>query len=295
MPINLNVISADASFLRTLGEESFQAKVHSVFTHVINIQSANGTLYTLACCGCDNAPNTALVDVGEFPADWFVQEEICTNMPEKSALNFPCISVDFHQAMTWECVLPAWSPSEFHLETKISLLEKVLEQQRDLIFKPQNSQGKAEQFLLGALTLLYQRADQLFNALMREELSAAADHAVSMIGLGPGLTPSGDDFLVGLFAVLNVRNSPAHRFHGLCTAVLEHAEGLTNQISLAALKSAAHGQVRQSIVDLFHALFCETDNLDSIVLSRVLDIGSTSGADILTGMHYGLKLIVAPK
>ena len=56
------------------------------------------------------------------------------------------------------------------------------------------------------------------------------------------------------------------------------------------MKTAAHGQVRQSLVDLFNALFDNRSDLDEAVLSRVLDIGSTSGADMMMGILYGLKL-----
>ena len=169
-------------------------------------------------------------------------------------------------------------------------MEKTLDQQRSLVFGSHNNSEKTAQFLRAALTLLYQKVDQLSDALREEKMNAATDYAVSMIGLGPGLTPSGDDFLVGFFAVLNIKNSPACRFHGLCGAVLDQAEDLTNKISLAAMKTAAHGQVRQSLVDLFNALFDNRSDLDEAVLSRVLDIGSTSGADMMMGILYGLKL-----
>ena len=288
-PVNLNIISADASFLKVLGEELFQATVHSVFTHVINIELSNGTLYTLACRSCDNAPNTAIVDVSEFPDNWFIQGEGCVNIPGEHTLNFSRVSVSFFRSMTWECLLPAWPSGEFYLETKIALLEKTLDQQRSLVFGSHNNSEKTAQFLRAALTLLYQKANQLSDALREEKMNAATDCAVSMIGLGPGLTPSGDDFLVGFFTVLNIKNSPACRFHGLCGAVLDQAEDLTNKISLAAMKAAAHGQVRQSLVDLFNAIFDDTSHLDKAVLSRVLDIGSTSGADMLMGILYGLK------
>ena len=289
-PVNLNIISADASFLKMLGEAPFQATVHSVFTHVINIELSNGTLYTLACRSCDNAPNTAIVDVGEFPDNWFIQGERGVNIPGEHTLNFSSVSVSFFRSMTWECVLPVWPSGEFHLETKIALLEKTVDQQRSLVFGSKNNSDKTAKFILYALTLLYQKVDQLSDALREEKMNTATDCAVSMIGLGPGLTPSGDDFLVGFFAVLNIKNSPACRFHGLCGAVLDQAEDLTNKISLSAMKTAAHGQVRQSLVDLFNALFDNRSDLDEAVLSRVLDIGSTSGADMMMGILYGLKL-----
>ena len=99
-PVNLNIISADASFLKMLGEAPFQATVHSVFTHVINIELSNGTLYTLACRSCDNAPNTAIVDVSEFPDNWFIQGEGCVNIPGEHTLNFSRVSVSFFRSMT---------------------------------------------------------------------------------------------------------------------------------------------------------------------------------------------------
>lgn len=111
-----------------------------------------------------------------------------------------------------------------------------------------------------------------------------------MLGLGPGLTPSGDDFLVGLFAMLNVPGSPCRGWLGGGTAVLEHAGDATHAISLAALEAAAGGRVRESIVALIEALLHGSPASLFHPLRRVLAIGATSGADLVAGILAGLDL-----
>ncbi|MCL6574357.1 MAG: DUF2877 domain-containing protein, partial [Bacillus sp. (in: Bacteria)] len=114
-------------------------------------------------------------------------------------------------------------------------------------------------------------------------------HAVSLIGLGPGLTPSGDDFLVGFFTIFNMKNSPFFSYRSLCEEVALKAKLLTNDISYMALKKASTGNVRESIITLINSIISGNEKDLSLSLNRVLNIGSTSGTDIVLGLVSGLK------
>ena len=134
------------------------------------------------------------------------------------------------------------------------------------------------------------RSGRLCNALLRRNIDDARIHAKSMIGLGPGLTPSGDDYLVGLFAVLNVLRSPSQTLRCECLEMIVGAEFATNAISYAALSKAATGRVRAIISELIERLMHGTENDFLAPLARVLAIGSTSGSDIVAGIVSGLRL-----
>jgi len=132
-------------------------------------------------------------------------------------------------------------------------------------------------------------------ALFLSELYAGRkEHAVKaaqrLLGLGPGLTPSGDDFLVGVFAVMNLRGGPLHACQGVCQEIMRPASRLTNEISLAALKQAANGRVRDCIVELIDALAYGTPEQLIPRIDAVLRIGSSSGTDIAMGIYAGLEL-----
>ncbi len=137
--------------------------------------------------------------------------------------------------------------------------------------------------------MLEERTHLLLNELLNYRISSALSHAVSLIGLGPGLTPSGDDFLTGLFTIFNMKNSPFYPYRSFCTEVLKKAKTLTNDISYIALKKAANGKVRESIISLLKSLLVENDEDLTLSLNKVLNIGSSSGTDIALGIVFGLE------
>jgi hypothetical protein len=111
---------------------------------------------------------------------------------------------------------------------------------------------------------------------------AAPPAVEGLVGLGGGLTPSGDDFLGGVMTALH------HLGHGdvaraLARPVLAHAAEGTNVISGAYLRCAAAGQ---GFKVLFDALDCILAG-DAATLDGRLDaveaVGRTSGWDFLSG------------
>jgi hypothetical protein len=103
-----------------------------------------------------------------------------------------------------------------------------------------------------------------------------------LIGLGPGLTPSGDDFLCGAMATLRYlgRGEVAGR---LAERVLPPARSGTSLISACYLRCAAQGEASEV---LFNVLACVVsggkDGLDAH-LDAVDAVGHTSGWDSLAG------------
>lgn len=103
-----------------------------------------------------------------------------------------------------------------------------------------------------------------------------------LIGLGPGLTPSGDDVLCGAMATLHYlgRADIAGR---LAQSVLPAAQTGTSLISASYLKCAADGQA--SAV-LFDVLDCLTGGGEAALDDRLAAIGAvghSSGWDTLAG------------
>lgn len=130
----------------------------------------------------------------------------------------------------------------------------------------------------------------------------AADGLSQLIGLGTGLTPAGDDTLVGIFgglealasifATQNIDLDEIQRAQDqLRATVREQAPGRTTLPSSQALFSAAEGYFCVPLLGLLEAL-CKSDTttakLESLAQS-VLFLGHTSGADLLTGVIVALK------
>jgi hypothetical protein len=113
--------------------------------------------------------------------------------------------------------------------------------------------------------------------------SALREGAAHLAGLGGGLTPAGDDFLVGaMLWVWLTRPAP----QPLCQTLLEAAAPRTTALSAAFLRAAAHGECGASWHALL-AVLAEGNDADLPQAVRaVLDHGHTSGADTLAGFLW---------
>ncbi|MEO5696656.1 MAG: DUF2877 domain-containing protein [Burkholderiaceae bacterium] len=287
----LAVRSIDVRLLSALQAGRFTAQVHSVFDRVVNLEPTDGGLFTLAARELDNAPNTAIVDIASFSATGIAVGDPVAVVDDELHIGDATV-VQPATASPWQASLPGYAGASDRLLTQLRCA-------RSHLARNELRSGLAGQgadpgtFASEIVAALRQRSSSLLEALAQARAADACRHAISLIGLGPGLTPSGDDFLVGLLAVLNVADSPCHGWLDRAAPVLLHAAGqATNAISLAALAAAADGRVRASIAALIDALLHGTP--DSLVppLRVVLEIGATSGADIVAGILAGLELNV---
>ncbi|WP_406277820.1 DUF2877 domain-containing protein [Embleya sp. NBC_00896] len=118
--------------------------------------------------------------------------------------------------------------------------------------------------------------------------------ALRLIGLGPGLTPSGDDALCGLLLALR-HLTPGPTGARLATAlgarVTAHAAGRTTDLSAALLGHAARGDGCAQLVDLIGAVGRGHDVFPC--LRRLLTVGHTSGADLSLGVLAGAEAACA--
>jgi hypothetical protein len=119
---------------------------------------------------------------------------------------------------------------------------------------------------------------------------AAAAEARGLIGLGIGLTPSGDDFLVGLSAALA---AVGHPWAGSFAAdYAEAARGRTTPISEALMDCAARGWYGGQLHDLLGSILtgCERSVQDQLM--AMMGWGATSGVDGLLGVLLGVALAI---
>lgn len=109
-----------------------------------------------------------------------------------------------------------------------------------------------------------------------------------LLGRGPGLTPSGDDVLVGLLAGLSATGRLcAETVLRLAEVLDRHGRELTTEVSVAYLRCAARGEFARPVGEVVRALDEHRDSVPAV--SRLLGHGHTSGADLLWGLIVGLE------
>ncbi len=154
---------------------------------------------------------------------------------------------------------------------------------------------------LGIRTLVG-RAVESVPALMDATRNFQVDNVITvlrpLIGLGPGLTPSGDDFIVGYLAGLWSAggSDPSRlRFMSSVGTWLSLAAAGTNAISRTYMKSAVNGNVSEPIATLAQRIGQAT-SVDSVreATRTALSVGSTSGSDGVLGLLLGCIAWAAP-
>lgn len=120
----------------------------------------------------------------------------------------------------------------------------------------------------------------LTSAFTYADIPTAKQTASHLAGLGIGLTPSGDDIIMGaIYAAWIIH--PREIASVLGSEVAETASALTSSLSATWLKSAGRGEAGS----LWHQLFermLTGENIQSKI-NNILAVGHTSGADALTG------------
>jgi Protein of unknown function (DUF2877) len=127
----------------------------------------------------------------------------------------------------------------------------------------------------------------LRGAVRRADLDAALRTAGRLVGLGPGLTPAGDDVMAGTIAGLVLLGHPAaERF---AAGVYALAAGRTTELSRALLRHAACGRVSGEFSAVLHALVGERPLAPA--LAGLLATGSTSGRALALGLCTAIDLV----
>lgn len=265
---------------------SAPASVESCFPHAINL-TAGPAILTLVSSGGRPAPGTIITDAREFGS--FPRGEPAALTPTLIQLGSLSISLD--DPAEFSC--HAAPPSQITPAT-VGKLRRM----RDRV----HSKGS---FLLRDEGSTYERALQrrleegraLLSAGLRSALAVGPDGVLleravrGLIGLGAGLTPSGDDYLVGILSVLHhlpTGRAPSGRAserelrQALGQRVRDGAV-LTTTVSGHFLRAAADGRFHADIAAATVAALTDADTLEA-AFARVTGIGSTSGTDALFGL-----------
>jgi hypothetical protein len=116
------------------------------------------------------------------------------------------------------------------------------------------------------------------------------DAAGQLAGLGGGLTPSGDDVLVGVLLACSVWPSDVR---ALRDGIGAAASKRTTRISAAYLTAAAAGEANEAWHELMGALGTPDSARVMRAARRVIAFGETSGSEMLAGFVLAVTALLA--
>ena len=138
----------------------------------------------------------------------------------------------------------------------------------------------------------HREARAFLDWLVRGAQAPAPRAANALIGLGPGLTPAGDDFVGGALIALHAAGDAALADRVAAWALALAEEG-TGKVSRAHLRCAAAGEGHEALHDFLSAL-----KDGEVAIARALDalsrVGHSSGLDAAAGALLALDIVWRP-
>jgi hypothetical protein len=266
--------------------ETLRFWVHSCFEHAMNMSSASGELLTLLSPRYQNLPTAIRLAT---PPGWDWRHQAHSRQPitlENNELRGTLWRANLNLA-------PCWRPGADRVRS-----------------------GQSPRVLLAAYPLL---ASQLLEYCMEREVRsslqllpgwppggrnprlnpedtrAELESGVSeLIGYGAGLTPDGDDYLLGYLASLwpwqHLGAISAHL--KLLRPAIKSQLHRTTSISRHYLALALQGHYSQSIDHFTTVLIHGSTPVDmKLAAINVMKFGSSSGADCLGGFLHGIRVL----
>ncbi|OYP55145.1 hypothetical protein CG709_01490 [Lachnotalea glycerini] len=126
------------------------------------------------------------------------------------------------------------------------------------------------------------------NLLNKQCYDDAAKEIVKLIGLGIGLTPSGDDFLCGLLAGMHLlkRTAASIAFEAAVQKKIYQSRKKTNDISAAFLEATLNNNYSYAVKMLTTSVSYQD------IYQAFCSIGHSSGIDTLCGIQFVLDSFV---
>lgn len=268
----MDAVAIDQELL-PLQATGLSGQVHSVFDRAWNLSRGDdGTLLAVTTAQAGLGPRGITVGGASLPA-------VPVGAPW--ALTAGRLVVDEH-LIDLRGALPTGLavPSS-------ALLPELLEPWCDLV-EAAWLLAPADPFTEAVAELLETRMTTLAQLAAEAQIDAdAVTEAVrGLVGLGVGLTPSGDDVLSGILVATCLPGAALAPLRLTIAAAVQDALALTVPISASFLTDGIRGRAHSRVLDLLHALAGHGDL--HAAHAAVLEIGHRSGLDLSAGLALGL-------
>ncbi len=233
---------------------------------------------TLLCEDYDNAPNSSRLALTHFDGLFRAGEPVQFYPTGVSVGEDKWL--DTVSCQRWQPVIPQIDDQQFQnipwQQWSALIYQQLQENETLFLWHDDNPFYQAIAFAL------QQRRKTLFNAVLQgQEITSAV---ANMVGLGIGLTPSADDYLVGLSSILFINGHPAQKYRDDFNSALAVARGNTTQLSAITMEAAFSQRYRESLYGFINGMINDPAHFSIQAIANIKNIGSSSGCDMLYGM-----------
>lgn len=137
--------------------------------------------------------------------------------------------------------------------------------------------------------------EMLSSAIQQKSPDLFLKTSKKLIGTGIGLTPSGDDILLGMIAALSLcdnKNSDKHWLEYSQQKLQKHLDS-TTIVSKTFLQHAIQGRFPELLIDLIQNINSPENDKLSTSVTRLTHFGSSSGYEMALGVMVALSSIAS--
>jgi hypothetical protein len=273
LKLNASLIGSILNNAVDWSREDNSLPIHSVFKRVVNIKTQDGLISVVTKSIGKSASYTVIdqeidfLETGIKAGDLVKTNEKC--------LIFNSLIVDMSNAQVLNDIVSRdfrWEKSKIDFENLIA-------------FKSSVDRYSANNSAWEKL-----HCDRDFNERIQKLKGKNPYEAVKyLIGLGPGLTPTGDDVLLGFLSIVNTCDDFISIREVFNNEILSNLK-CTSDISGYFLKMAAENHYHEYVQNVIYSMVHGLPESVSISVKKLLNIGATSGTDIAIGMYLGFSV-----
>lgn len=262
-------------------ESTQYARVLYAFESVVNLVNEDAQVLSLVSARLGDGPFSIVLE--DFPSGVHADSSL---LVFENGLWLDDWLIDAEEAVLWQPV-PNWAA----LLAQPDLLPSAGRQIAYLLAQhaPEDSLARLVLNPLASSPLpahILQAAEQniplLFAALKQADNAKLGEAAKKLAGLGPGLTPAGDDLLLGAMYGLWATQPPIAA-EQTAQEIATIATERTHALSAAWLTAGARGEAAAPWHQLIDAIAAQNAKAVETTVMRILPTGHTSGADALAG------------
>lgn len=282
MKFEVTTITPRAEILIERGREF---RILNVFENSCNLVDSGASVLSLVASSIGPGPFSAVVEPASMTIDGFFDFRDHVHPDSKVQATFKMLAIDDIRIVnsSGRC----WEPLVNWEEIKAGQIGQFLPLLRDQILEHAPVESLATPILKGIFQgFHHQKAaaawEQLSNGIKRADHLKLNEGAFNLAGLGPGLTPAGDDFLMGFIYSLWANGELKTRKSAI-KRMIQLVSKRTNSLSRAWLEASGRGEAAVPWHNLVRGMIRDEPTVVEETTKDIIDIGSSSGADALTG------------
>ena len=291
-------------FFNWVQENERNGEIHSIFKSTVNILSEDGKFLPIVINDKPMSPFSIklnkIIDFKEM--DISIGNRVLFT---KNCLKGENITIFYDNAKIWDNSINLIHDIDSleNIKLKLNIIKEHIKAKgnKDGIFEllqfiPNDLYVENNHILDSSQLFIKDRFENFIKAFTNNNIKEINTLSKKIIGFGPGLTPSMDDFLSGMmianlyishFLGLNVED--AYKFNH---EIVRDIDNKTTRVSEEMLKHSSIGESNEDIRGLMINILSINKIILEDSIDKVINFGHSSGTDILCGIYIGSCILM---